>query len=83
MEKIEKITSGLDSKSNRWCNLWGSLLTFITMRQGESENDTAYMKRFRVNLDTLYSAGGKYILCSPELIEAHDSNNPTTAEFEA
>ena len=83
MEKIEKITTGLDSKSNRWCNLFDALLTFITMRQGETESDTAYMNRFRVNLDTLCSAGGKHILCSPELIEAHDSNNPTTAECEA
>ena len=46
MEKIEKITSGLDSKSNRQCNLFDALLTFITMRQGESESDTAYMKQF-------------------------------------
>ena len=53
------------------------------MRQGESESDTTYMKRFHVNLDTFCSAGGKHILCSPELIEAHDSNNPTTAECEA
>ena len=82
MEKVEKITSGLDNKSNKRCNLFDALFVFITMRQGENESDSAYMKRFRVNLDTLYSAGGKHILCSPELMEAVDKDNPTDLERE-
>ena len=53
------------------------------MRQGEIKSDSAYMNHFWVNLDTLCSAGGKHILCSPELMEAHDSDNPTTEECEA
>ena len=58
MEKVEKITSGLDSKSNKRCNLFDALLFFITMKQGENESDSACMKRFRVKLDALFSAGG-------------------------
>ena len=35
------------------------------------------------NLDTLYSVGGKHILCSPDLIDAADKDNITDAEIEA
>ena len=52
------------------------------MRQGENESDSAYMKRFQVNCDTLFSAGGKHILCSPELIQAADPKNITEDERE-
>ena len=53
------------------------------MRQGENESDTSYMKRFRVNLDTLISAGGRHILCSPDLVEAVDKDNVMDSEKEA
>ena len=52
------------------------------MRQGDNEIDTSYMKRFKTNLDTLLSAGGKHILCSPELAEAVDPNNLTQKEID-
>jgi len=52
------------------------------MRQGENENDSAYMRRFKVNLDTLLSAGKRHILCSPELVEATDKKNITNEERE-
>ena len=52
--------------------MFDALLAFVTMRQGDSESDCAYMKRFQVNCDTLFSAGGRHILCSPELVEATD-----------
>ena len=83
LEQLKKITSGLDSKSNKRCNLFDALLAFITMRQGNDESDSAYLKRFRVNLDTLCSAGGRHILCSPDLIDAADKDNITDVEKEA
>jgi len=43
----------------------------------------AYMKRFKVNLDTLLSACGKHILCSSELADAVDKENITGAKREA
>jgi len=52
------------------------------MRQGENEHDSAYMRRLRVNIDTLLSAGGRHILCSPELIEAVDNKNIAEKERE-
>ena len=45
------------------------------MRQGGTESNIGHIKRFRVNLDTLISANGKHILCSPELVEASDKKN--------
>ena len=41
-----------------------------------------YMRRFKVNLDTLLSAGGRHILCSPELVEAVDKTSITDEERE-
>ena len=45
------------------------------MRQGETESDVNYMKRFRINLDILIAARGKHVLYSPELVEANDKTN--------
>ena len=80
---LQSLTSGLDNKSNKRSNLFDAILAFITMRQGENESDTSYMKRFRVNLDTLISAGGRHILCSPDLVEAVDKDNVMDSEKEA
>ena len=82
MQKVKSLTSGLDNKSNKCCNLFDALFAFITMKQGETESDVSYMKRFRVNLDTLISSGGKHILYSPELVEAKDKSNITKKEKE-
>ena len=33
------------------------------------------MKRFKINMDTLLSYGGRHILCSPELADVTDPDN--------
>ena len=50
------------------------------MRQGETESDVNYMKRFRINLDILIAARGKHVLYSPELVEANDKISITEDE---
>ena len=50
------------------------------MKQGETESSVNYMKRFRINLDTLIAAGGKYVLYCPELVEMNDKTNITEDE---
>ena len=82
MEKLKGITSGLDNKSNKRSNLFDALLTLVIMKQGDSESDVSYTKRFRVKIDTLISAGGKHILYSPELVEAADKSNIKDEERE-
>jgi rubrerythrin len=37
-----------------------------------SESDSGYMKRFEMNIETLIMAGGRHILCSPELMDKED-----------
>ena len=80
MKTLKALTSGLDNKSNKRYNLFNALLVFITIRQGENESDSGYMKRFKINMDTLLSAGGRHILCSPELVDAVDPDNITELE---
>ena len=80
LKTLKGLTSGLDNKSNKRCNLFDALYAFITMKQGETESDVNYMKRFHVNLDTLIAAGGKHILCSPELVQAQDKDKVTADE---
>ena len=82
LETLQSLTSSPDNKSNKRYNLFYALLAFITMCQGETENDSAYMRRFRASLDTLLSAGRRHILCSHELIEAVDMKNITDEERE-
>ena len=35
LKKLRGLTSGLDNKSNKRCNLFEALMAFVTMRQGE------------------------------------------------
>jgi hypothetical protein len=69
LSKLKEVTSGLDTKSNKRSNLHEAILVLFTMRQGESESDSSYMKRFEMNVETLITAGGRHILCSPELMD--------------
>ena len=55
LERLKEITSGLDTKSNKRCNISNAILAFLTMRQGEKEGDSSYLKRFNINLETLYT----------------------------
>ena len=54
----------------------------MTMRQGEKEGDSSYLKRFKINLETLYTAGGRHLLCSKDIMEAVDKDDPTYEEVE-
>jgi hypothetical protein len=66
LSKLKDVTSGLDMKSNKHSNLHEAILVLFTMKQGEFESDSNYMKRFEMNIKMLIIAGGKHILCSPE-----------------
>ena len=50
LERLKEITSCLDMKSNKTCNLFDAALAFLTMRQGEKEGDSLCLKRFRIIL---------------------------------
>ena len=80
MKTLKALTSELDNKSNKRYNLFDALLVFIIIQQGENENDSGYMKWFRIKMDTLSSAGGGHILFSPKLADAADPDNITELE---
>ncbi len=71
---------GLDSKSNKRSNLHNTLQILEKIQHGLIESADTYMKRFKANIDTLISAGDRYILCS-ETIMDKDSTDPTDAEI--
>jgi hypothetical protein len=73
LSKLKEVTSGLDTKSNKRSNLHEAILVLFTMKQGESKSDSSYMKRFEMNVETLITAGGRHILCSPELMDMADN----------
>jgi hypothetical protein len=81
LTKLKEVTCGLDTKSNKRSNLHKAILVLFTMKQGESESDSAYMKHFEMNVETLITAGGKHILCSPDLMEKEDEE-PTAKEID-
>ena len=81
LKKLKEVTSGLDTKSNKRSNLHEAILVFFTMKQGENESDSNYMKRFETNLETLITAGGKHIMCSPDLMDK-DGDEGTEEEIE-
>ena len=69
-------------KSNKRCNLFDEILAFLTMRQWEKEGDSLYLKRFKINLEPLYTARGRHVLCSKDMIELVDKDYPTDDEVE-
>jgi len=79
---IKKIVSGLDEMAKKHI-LHESLLKVLTMRQGCTESNAEYMKRFTTYLQTLDVAGGRHILCSPKIVDAVDTKNPTRDEINA
>ena len=50
------------------------------MQQGPNKSDDTNINRFKANVDTLISAGGRHVLCS-ETIMDKGSTNPTDTEI--
>lgn len=69
LENLKKLTSGIDVKANKHVVLHDKLLQFLTMRQGATESNDNYLKRYNSNLQTLELAGGEHIFCSPQLTD--------------
>ena len=56
------------------------------MRQGTLEGDNGYTKQAILTIENLILAGGRHMLCSPDIMEAADQSKPpekeTTSEEE-
>ena len=60
---------GLDIKCNKIFNYYGSILRFLTMRQGPNESNDLYMNHFTPNDQTLEMSGRYHIFCSPYIVK--------------
>ena len=49
---------------------FNSLKYFVNTRQGYLEGDDSYIKRAILAIETLILAGGRHVLCSPDITEA-------------
>ena len=64
----------MDTKTNKRVSLHGTLLSFLTMRQYQTETNDAYLTRFKSNVETLKLAGGEHVLVSNDLINKSVTN---------
>lgn len=62
LEQVKLATAGIDERANQYENMCQVLLTFLTMRQGETESNDDYLERFKSNAETVKLTGGKELL---------------------
>eukprot|EP00957_Ditylum_brightwellii_P091913 6998607-Ditylum_brightwellii.AAC.1 len=53
LENLKLATAGINSKSNKYDNFIEAILTVFTMRQGDTELNDGFLKRFKANAQTL------------------------------
>ena len=63
MEELNKITAGVDVKSNPRLPPLEHLIKFFTIRKEPTERNNEYLERFNYRLKNLILAGGKHIMC--------------------
>ena len=68
LEKIKKTTAGVDTKANPALTLHEQMLIFMTTRQGQSESDDDYLRKFNSRLKNMILAGGIHVLWSPQIL---------------
>ena len=59
---LQAVIYGIDSKADVIFIQQEALLIFITMHQGQSDNNNGYLKRFKYSVITLKLAGGEHHL---------------------
>ena len=66
--RIKLITAGLDSKMNKYDNVYEVVMAFLTMRQGETESNSDYLIRFKSNAETVRIMCGADFFVSRDII---------------
>ena len=67
LNKVKKITAGVDTKMNPALTLHEQIMSFFTIKQGRMEADDDYLNRFDSGIKNTEMAGGEYLLCIPQL----------------
>ena len=80
LEELNKITTGIDTFSNKHLTLLNAIKSFVNMKQGQQESDDSFLKRTKAMVETLKLAGGGHILYSPQLSTALSPHSPSEDE---
>ena len=67
LNKVKKITAGVDKKANPELTLHEYTMDLFTMRQGHTDAYEECLNRFKSRLQNMEMAGGKNLLYSPQL----------------
>ena len=67
LNKVKKITAGVDKKANPELTLHEYTMDLFTMRQVHTDAYEEYLNRFKSRLQNMEMAGGKNLLYSPQL----------------
>jgi len=65
--RSKKITAGVDTKAKLALTLHEQLISFFTMRQGNTDKD--FLSRFDSRSKKLEMVGGEHLFCSPKLLD--------------
>ena len=76
LKNLKTVSTGIESMGNKRVNYFDALKYFINMRQGPLEGDDGYIKRSRSAIETSILAGGCHTLCSSDIMETADQDNP-------
>ena len=87
LARIKLVTAGLDSKANKYKNMYKVMMTFLIMRQGKMESNSKYLERFKSNAETVRIVCGSNFFISREVMgkafytseEIHESNEKLQA----
>ena len=60
--------------------IFNALKAFVNMRQGNNESDDSLLKRAKSAVETLVLAGGRHVLCSPDIMDSAVLHIPTDQE---
>ena len=67
LEQLKLATSGIDNTTNKYDNLIETILTLFTMRQGDTESNDSFLKRFKSNVQSFELAGGEHLFHGEKL----------------
>ncbi len=80
LEQVKLATAGIDVRANQYENMRQVLLTFLNMRQGETESNDDYLERFKSNAETVKLTGGKSYFGSGTLMNTLTPTDDELAE---
>ena len=67
LEQLKLVTSGIDKTTDKYGNLIKTIMTLFTMRQGDTESNDGFLRRFKSNVQSFELAGGEHLFHGEKL----------------